>query len=793
MLILNILIITSVLTGCGGADSRKAKHFERGNEYYAEGNYDKARLEYKNTLQISPNDIAGYFALAQTLEKLGQVQQAGGFYLKVIELDPNHVQAKINISRFYLKARIVDKAREIIDEALVLDPKNPSAIALRGATEVLKGNHEAAVKDGNLALGFNAANLDALSLLAGLYTGSKEYDKAIAVLAKGVKLNPKNSELRMLLASIHANNGQNGQAIELLQEIITLNPDKFEYREQLARFYDANKATEEAIRVLRTAVKEIPDNEKAILSLANYMAKRMTKDDAEKELLNHIEKHPQLYELQFGLARLYVGNNQTEKAKTIYKNIIAKEKTSKHGLTARNQLAKISVLEKDFTEAEKLIAEVLIENPQDSIALTMRGSINLSRNELNSAIADFRTVLKSEPNQPLVSQLLAQAHVANNELDLAKEQYLKSIATAPRNISLRLELAQTLVNKGETDSAVEEISKATNIFPKNLVLLEALYKLNVARKDPEAALKVASRIINIDDTKAEGYYAAGLIYQNQGKLDAGYYEFTKALKRAKKSTKILTAIAKNLITQKRPKDAIEFLKKQIKNTPDNVSVQNLLGEVYLSQKQFKNALAKFKLAEKLKPEWPTPYRNLAATHLQQKNTKAAIDAFKRGINATDKNPTLSYSLASLYEQLGKTDEAISEFEEILTKSPDSPAANNNLAMMLVTYRHDQNSLNKAVKLVKKFVKMDDPNLLDTLGWVTYKNGDALAAIPYLEKAAKKLPNAAAVHYHLGEALFESGNKIAAKQALLKSLQAKENFPGKQEAEKLLQKIKLESS
>jgi hypothetical protein len=46
------LVATSLLTACGSAQTRKAGYLKEAQALYAAGNYEKARLEYRNVIQI---------------------------------------------------------------------------------------------------------------------------------------------------------------------------------------------------------------------------------------------------------------------------------------------------------------------------------------------------------------------------------------------------------------------------------------------------------------------------------------------------------------------------------------------------------------------------------------------------------------------------------------------------------------------------------------------------------------------------------------------------------------------
>ncbi len=72
--------VTLVAAGCGGAESRKARHMAKGQTFLAKGNLEKARIEFRNALQIAPTDSEVRYENGVVDEKLGNVREAAQFY-----------------------------------------------------------------------------------------------------------------------------------------------------------------------------------------------------------------------------------------------------------------------------------------------------------------------------------------------------------------------------------------------------------------------------------------------------------------------------------------------------------------------------------------------------------------------------------------------------------------------------------------------------------------------------------------------------------------------------------------
>ncbi len=54
-----------IAAGCGGAEQRKSKYLAKGKDYMEQQNYDKAKIEFKNVLQIDPKYAEAYYQLVE--------------------------------------------------------------------------------------------------------------------------------------------------------------------------------------------------------------------------------------------------------------------------------------------------------------------------------------------------------------------------------------------------------------------------------------------------------------------------------------------------------------------------------------------------------------------------------------------------------------------------------------------------------------------------------------------------------------------------------------------------------
>jgi len=763
-------------------------HMEKGQAYYAQGNYDKAKVELRNVLQIDPKSPEAYYMVGLIDEEQQDWRGAFSSYVKTVELKPDHIEAKVKLGRLYLLSGKLPEAEEIMNEVLAKRPGHPGGRFLKAGVLVRTGDVAGAIQEASEVVAADPAQTDATTLLAGLYARQGDDLRAEQVLEKGVQATPKNISLRMDLAAVAAKRNELEKAEKAYLEVVALEPQTLRHRAVLANFYTVSNQLDKAEKALRDAVQADPDDQQRYLLLVDFLAQKRSAEQAEKELMSAIQAQPKVYPLRFSLARLYEATGKPQRAEQTYRNIIDVAKARPEAVKAKALLARAKLSSGDLAEAEKLIAEVLAENPRDSDALQLRAQMSLSKRDAKQSISDLRAVVRDHPDSIEVISLLASAHRMNNEPQLAKDVFNNAIVRYPNNTDLRVALAAFLSASKDDSGALKELDTALNADPQNARAYQAKADIQASRNDWRAAEQTLTKLKGALPSQPVGYYQLGLLYKAQKKYDQALAEFDLALKQEPYAAEPLTAIVNVLLEQGHADKAIVRINQAIQASPDHLVAQLLLANVYTRQKKYADAEAALRKAIKVNPRVPASYVGLANLYITRGDAKRAVEALQQGFGANPGEPLLlSYALAETYQRAGDKGQAIAQYEKILKDYPGADPAANNLAALLSEEKGNKSNLDRALALAKRFENASNPSLVDTLGWVYFQLGDNEHALPLLQKAVTMAPNVPAFQYHLGMALYKQGDIKSAKTHLQLAVDAKAEFPGLAEANDILAK------
>ena len=141
------------------------------------------------------------------------------------------------------------------------------------------------------------------------------------------------------------------------------------------------------------------------------------------------------------------------------------------------------------------------------------------------------------------------------------------------------------------------------------------------------------------------------------------------------------------------------------------------------------------------------------------DAQQAIEVLDRGLLQYPDSVDIRYAIASTYEDQGHFAAALRELKEVLESRPDDPAAMNAYGYTLADHNR---KLGHARMLIERAYATAPKNaaILDSLGWVLFRQGHDEQALPYLS-AAYADDRGGDIAAHLGEVLWQLGRRADA--------------------------------
>ncbi len=346
--------------------------------------------------------------------------------------------------------------------------------------------------------------------------------------------------------------------------------------------------------------------------------------------------------------------------------------------------------------------------------------------------AYFRPAIPSEE-----LYYLARMALFANDPDLAREYLMRAVSQAPEKPSASFLLAFLMIQDRETDRALGVFEDLAGHLgtTREVVIAQFSYYQTALKGQPS----VPNRDLSASSVSS---YRAGTMLNEIGKPHLAL----QALSKVGVTDGILHFFAQieiaNILMGRGDHDAVSSILRHLRLEYGSEDRRHLNDRDMVAQLDIAEA-GLIEIAE---------------------GKRAAMDfLFRRAQDLPDPRPLL-YRISFLAEELGESDVA----EEVLrryvalpvqkTALPD-PEGYNALGYLLADHNR---SLPEARDLIGRAIARTpaDPNVIDSLGWVQYRQGDLEGARKNLIRAAK-LSMAAEIHAHLGEVLWKLGDRDAA--------------------------------
>ena len=742
-----VACVGALAAGCSRDPQAQADaHFKKGEAYLKGGKTAEAAVEFKTALQYDARMGAAYFRLGEIAEKREDGTAAFQAYIRAAELLPTDIQAQIRAANYLIATRQFEDARTIALRAVKLDPKNVEALILVG----------------NASAGLN------------------KLDRAIEELQAAQRLDPTDPRIFTNLGWFEALRGRSAQAEAVFRNAVTLAPQSAAAHLALANYLTTTGRRDEAEKSLRTAVAVEPTNVAALRAIGWFLAVTNRAKEAEPFLTDATRQDPKP-DSAILLADFYVWSGRDADAVRVLEQV----KSKAGSVIADTRLASI-LYRTDRPRAESLVKSVLASHPQDVDAQLLSAQLAIDAHKLTDAMSAIDAVINQDPQQAQAHFLKGRVLMELGRFDEAATAFNEAITRNPRAVLARLYLAKLQLLDKNPATARQIASEVVRLAPGNPAARLVIVQADRASGD----LKAANRQI-ADLARA---YPDWIPVQSEAAhlaiLQSDWPTAQKALDRLEgldaKSKEAFEGRLAVDVGRKDFKSAFQRLDSRLAKDPNDQRALLVAGQVYLAAGDQLRAEQAWTKLLAINPDSNDAYDALGRLYANTGRLAAAEQQFATLANkGADKEYGLMLS-AVLADAQGKRDVAKQRYEKVLAANPQSGLAANNLAMI---YAEGGGSLEVALDLAQtaKRAAPDNPDFIDTLGFVLLKKGFADRAIAEFQSAVNKSPKNATIQLHLAQAFAAAGKAAEARAAAQKALAIDPAFPEAAQARAIIER------
>ena len=753
----SVAALALMLVGCESPEQRAQGYYEQGMALLAKGDDLNARVALTTSVKFKSDRVEVWRALAGVDERTKTFPQLFGDLRRIVELDPNDIDARIKLARMMIGGGVNDAALKILEAADEGDKPNAALHALKAIILMRTKDAAGAMREAQRALEIDPGNVDANLLMVSKKFTDGDTDGALQLLNSLQATNPQDKlRISILKVQVLTQKKDFPRAEALLSGLIPENPQLAKIlRADLVRLYISGRDLDAAEKELRTAASAEAADSKAGMDLVRFLISSKGPKAGRDELMSRIAAGGDVFDYQIALSELDFAEGHVEEATQALQNLTNKDSNADHKLSAQTKLAEMYVNKTNFAAAEPVIAEILKKDRRNTTALGLRAAIRVDQKQYDSAISDLREALNDQPKSTNLLMLMALAYERSGKNELAARQYADALNASGQNPNVALRYVGFLQRLGDLSHAEDVLTQALDRNPNNVQLLVTLAQIRLGRKNWAGALSLAETIGKLDNKGlADQIRASALAGQN--KLDESISALEAAHAAAPSTVQPVLKLVYDYLRQGKTDKAETLLQDMLKKFPDNAMLLVLMGQTKLAENKIDDAVQSLRSAIAKQPNDPAPYIVLSNLYAGKKDFDAATDVIQQGLRVLPGNLNVRMTSAALQIQKGDSNAAIAQYESILKDQPTVVIAINNLVSLLLDNRSDKESIDRAVSLAEGLKSAAVPQFQDTYGWAQFKSGDYASSISALEAALTKMPSSAAVHYHLGMSYAASG-------------------------------------
>ncbi|MBI2463851.1 tetratricopeptide repeat protein [Candidatus Peregrinibacteria bacterium] len=366
-------------------------------------------------------------------------------YSQASKLDETKAEPYIKIGKIHLQEKSIDKAYENFAIALKLEPNNIEAKIYSAKSLIKKDQFSEATKI--------LASISEENQMAQFYQGMMEAFNLDKVSAK------KHFQQAIDLNTTEEFSNNARKFIEAIETFESSSgSEEVYYKALISKVYNEIEEFHLAKALSSSGIQEKNDYRDLWILLGYSCFKIEDMKCALDSFTRAQNLDPEKTETLYFLGLTYFELDRLDDAEKSLE--LALENGFEPALQAKQKLAEIYFVNKEYTEAVTYYESIAQENPQDIEAFVRPIWIYLEHLlKPEKALKLALDALKNNPNNAMSYNLLGWAYFANGKLDKAEENLKKALEIDPN-------LAAAWLNLGQLEEAKKNLDEAKNYYKK---------------------------------------------------------------------------------------------------------------------------------------------------------------------------------------------------------------------------------------------------------------------------------------------------------------------------------------
>lgn len=606
------VLLLICLAGCS-SEVKLEKHLQLAEEYFQNGEFEEARIEYMNAVKLQPTNAMVHARLGIIHFEQGDPRRAAQFLVNAENLGTKDVEARMKLATLYLFGKKQDKVQEIARSVLEQDPENDKAILLLSDSAVEKEDVET-VQRFLEELKEKVGDRAAIELALGnLHLKQNELGKAEGAFIAAQQLEPESSAAPLVLGQLYWMQNDLPKADQFMKLAAEQGGMTSITRLQWIEFKIRTGEIEEAKRLLTEILESAPGYLPAKLYLAEIAYLQRDLEVSEAIVQEVLKKEANNYNGLLLKAKVQLAKGNAKSAIETLEGLLDKNPSRPE---LRYQLALAQLADKNLTQGKVNLSEAISMNPNFGKAVLLLSELELRQGDVNRALPRLLSFADKNPEIPQASLLLAEAFRKSGNRNAARNVYVNLMNKYPEEAQMPLLLARLTLQEGNTNEARNLLQKALELAPDNIEAVSEVVDLETTAGNFQSALQIVRERMEENPQNAFFPFLAGRIFVLMKDSSAAETNFLKAIEVQPQFTSPYLALAQLYAQSGREEDALQILTLGIQQAPENESMRMQRGMIFEGMGEWDKAADDYARATELDPNFGPALNNLAYLHAE---------------------------------------------------------------------------------------------------------------------------------------------------------------------------------